>query len=279
MRNAALACLRAIGVDTGCQRPGVDVAVADDQAQVQLPGAAALTDDEVAQQALVGAPVERAQALRAGPVEDRAPRRVGALGDEQALGHRRDLVPAARRVETELEPALGARPERELRLVAVAPLLHGRHDRLHVDVAEAPEAAQRLGDLRPLDLELALVGQDLPRRAGVPGARRDPVGRRLEHLHRAGLGVVALALGDQRANAVAGHGAGDEDDVAVQPRHAVAAEREALDAQIELVAALRLAGDRGLHALNLACARSRSARSCGCRACARSREPCAARRA
>ena len=59
----------------------------------------------------------------------------------------------------------------------------------------------------------------------------------LEHLDRARLGVGALALADHRAHAVAGHGAGDEDDVAVAARDAVAAVGERVDRQLELVAA------------------------------------------
>ena len=42
---------------------------------------------------------------------------------------------------------------------------------------------------------------------------------------------------DRRADAVAGHGAGDEDDVAVEPRDAVAAVGEGVDRQLELGAA------------------------------------------
>ena len=71
------------------------------------------------------------------------------------------------------------------------------------------------------------------------GARRDPVRRRLDDLDRARLGVRALGLADDRADAVAGHGAGDEHDVAVVARDAVAAVGERVDRQLELVAARR----------------------------------------
>ena len=70
------------------------------------------------------------------------------------------------------------------------------------------------------------------------GHRRDPVGAGLEDLHRARLGVGPLALADDRAHAVAGNGAGDEHHVAVDARHAGAAEGERVDRQLELVAAL-----------------------------------------
>ncbi len=69
-----------------------------------------------------------------------------------------------------------------------------------------------------LDLELALVGEHLPRRARVVGDRRDAVGGGLEDLDRAGLGVGALGLADDGAHAVARQAAGDEHDVAVDAR-------------------------------------------------------------
>ena len=97
--------------------------------------------------------------------------------------------------------------------------------------------AQRVVDLLGLDLELALVGQHLPRRARMVGDRRDPLGARLEDLDRARLGVGALALRDDRADAVARDRVADEHDVAVEPRDARAAVGERVDAQVELVAA------------------------------------------
>ena len=107
------------------------------------------------------------------------------------------------------------------------------------------DAPQRVVDLLLLDGELALVGQHLPRRAGMVGDRRDPLGARLEHLERARLGVAALALRDDGADAIAGDRAGDEDDIATAPvrrsletRDAVAAVGERLDAQLELGTAL-----------------------------------------
>ena len=77
------------------------------------------------------------------------------------------------------------------------------------------------------------------------GDRVDPVRPALEHLDRAGLAVVALALGDDGAYEVAGHGAAHEQHVAaiaqLEPGDAVAAEGERVDAQLQLVAALGLA--------------------------------------
>ena len=106
--------------------------------------------------------------------------------------------------------------EGELELVAVAPLLDGGDDRLQLEAVEAADARQRVADLLLLDRELALVGQHLPRRAGMVGQRRDALGAGLEDLDRPRLGVGALALRHDRADAVARHGAGDEDDVALE---------------------------------------------------------------
>ena len=116
-----------------------------------------------------------------------------ALGDELAVGHRDDLVPAAGRVEAAHQRPVLRRAERVLDLVAVAPLLHGGHDRLLLEAVEPADAAQRVADLLGLDRELALVGEHLPRRAGMVGDRRDAVGRRLEDLDRPRLRVRALA--------------------------------------------------------------------------------------
>ena len=71
------------------------------------------------------------------------------------------------------------------------------------------------------------------------GDRRDAVRAGLEDLDRARLRVGPLALADHRPHAVAGHGAGDEHDVAVGARDARAAEGERVDRQLQLVAALR----------------------------------------
>ena len=70
------------------------------------------------------------------------------------------------------ELAVVAGAERVLELVAVAPLLDGGHDRLELEAVEVADPPQRVVDLLGLDLELALVGQHLPRRARVVGDRR-----------------------------------------------------------------------------------------------------------
>jgi len=79
-----------------------------------------------------------------------------------------------------------------LELVAVAPLRRRGNHRVQLIALEPADPRQRLLNLSRLDLELALVWQDLPGRAGVIRTRRDPVGSRLEHLDRPALGIRAL---------------------------------------------------------------------------------------
>ena len=103
------------------------------------------------------------------------------------------------------------------------------------------DALERFVDLRLLDLQLALVGQHLPRHARVLGQRGDALGARLEHLQGARMRVAALALVHHRAHEVAWDRSGDEHHVAAvaQARDALAAKGQRLDAQLQLVAALR----------------------------------------
>ncbi len=77
-----------------------------------------------------------------------------------------DAAPVASGVKAEDGLAVGVAP-RVLELVAVAPLGRGGDDRLGLEAVEAAEAAERLVDLRGLQLELALVGESLPRGAGT----------------------------------------------------------------------------------------------------------------
>ena len=139
--------------------------------------------------------------------------------------------------------------KRVLELVAVAPLLECRDDRLQLEAVKLADPAQRVFDLGALDLELAFVGQHLPGGTGVISLRRDALGAGLDDLDRARLGVRALGLPDQRADAVAGHGARDEHDVTVEASNAGAAVRQRVDGQLELVTASRagagLGGVRG----------------------------------
>jgi hypothetical protein len=73
-------------------------------------------------------------------------------------------------VEAEHELAVLGLAERVLELVAVAPRLLGRHDRANRGLLETAVALERFADLPLLLLELALVWQHTPGRAGV---RRD----------------------------------------------------------------------------------------------------------
>ena len=186
--------------------------------------------------------VRRSQAprpWRRSSASDLLARDVGALGGEQAVGQREDLVEAAGSVEAAHQLAVLAFAEGVLELVAVAPLLERRDHRRELVALEPADAGQRVVDLLLLDRELALVGEHLPGRAGVVGERLDALGGRLEDLDGAGLGVGALGLADDGADAVAGHGAGDEDDVAVLTAgDAVAAVGEAVDGELELGAAV-----------------------------------------
>ena len=96
--------------------------------------------------------------------------------------------------------------------------------------------------------DLALVVEILEAAAAarrVMGARRlDALRRRLEHLRRERLGEAALDLRHPRTHPVARKPAADEDDEAVQARDAVAAVRERVDLQLELVVPLHRRGHR-----------------------------------
>jgi hypothetical protein len=79
------------------------------------------------------------------------------------------------------------------------------------------------------------------------GERGDAIGPGLEQLDRACLGEGLLALGDDRAHAVAGDGVAHEDHVAVQARDAGAPVGEGVDGQLELLAALGARRRGGVH--------------------------------
>ena len=97
-------------------------------------------------------------------------------------------------------------------------------------------------DLVLLLLQLPLVRQDLPGRAGVRGARLDAVRGRLEQLGHARLAIAPLALDDARPDAVAGNRAVHEQDVAARAGDSASAVRERLDDQVELLADGRARG-------------------------------------
>ncbi len=104
-------------------------------------------------------------------------------------------------------PPSSVSPNGVLELVAVAPLLQRGHDLLELEAVQVPDSAQRLIDLFALDLQLALVGEDLPGDARMVGLRRYALGTGPQDLDGARVGVGALALVDERTHAIAGDGA------------------------------------------------------------------------
>src|SRR3954471_17476987 len=277
-RLAALGALPEVGrlrpeqpvaFDGGGERVRVDASGRGDEPHLQLARAPPLADHEIAQEAAVRPPVPRFEALRIGPREHLPARRVAPLGGEQDVVDGDDLVEAAGRVEAAHQLPARARAERVLHLVAVAPLLDGGDHGLQREAVEAADAAQRVVHLLRLDLQLALVRDDLPRRTGVVRARRHAVRRGLDDLDGARLGVGALGLADDGADAIARHRAGHEDDVAVQARDAVPAVREGVDGELELVpagGAARGGGRRGPPSRLSAGATSHSSSAfCACR--------------
>ncbi len=121
-----------------------------------------------------------------------------------------DQVPPPGTVEAQDELSVEPLAEGVLELVAVVPLLYRRHDRADGRGLETAEARQRVGHLLLLGGQLHLVGQHLPRRPGVRGARLDAVGAWLQQLGQPRLRERALGLLDGGAHAVAGYDAAHE---------------------------------------------------------------------
>src|SRR5262249_52869345 len=154
----------------------VELARAGDQPGLELAGAAPFAHDQVAQQALSTAAVIWLERPRAAPPDDPLARRRARLGRQQAVTHLEDLVPPPAPAETADQMAVVVGAERVLELVAVAPLLDRGNDRFELKGLELADPLQGVGDLRLLDLELAFVGQHLPRRAGMVGDRWNSFG-------------------------------------------------------------------------------------------------------
>ena len=150
-----------------------------DQPGLELPGAAALADDEVAQHAGCGRAGRRRGCPRA-RAHSRTSLRAALLRSEASRQSSTSTISAQlpRRWKPSASAAV-ALAERVLELVAVAPLLERR-----ARSARARSRRGRRGGAAPrrpasaFSVELALVGQPLPRRAG------------------AGLAVVEAAVGD-----------------------------------------------------------------------------------
>src|SRR5205814_8427974 len=122
-----------------------------------LTARAALANDQVGEEAVAAAPVERVESLRATPADDPLAGGVGGRGGEQAVRHRDDLVPATRGVKAAGQPAARVLAEGVLELVAIPPLLLGGQDRFELEALEPADPPQGIGDLRLLDLQLVLV--------------------------------------------------------------------------------------------------------------------------
>jgi hypothetical protein len=220
---------------------------ARDDARLQLSGAAPLAHDQVAKEALLGAPVPGREALRAAPGLHGLAQLVHPLGGQDVERDVVDRVEAAGAVEAEHQLAVLVLAERVLELVAIAKLLHGGHDRLDRRVLEAADAGQGVAHLVLLLTQLQLVGEHLPRRAWVRRHGLDAVRRGLEQLDGVRLREGALRLAHPGPHAVARHGAAHEHDVAVHARDAGAAVGEPVDRELELVAAARAAALGGGH--------------------------------
>jgi hypothetical protein len=76
--------------------------------------------------------------------------------------------------------------------------------------------------------------------AEVGAARRHPARAGLEHLDRERLGVPALELRDAGPHPVAGERPRDEDDELAVAGDAAAAEGQAVDLEVDLLAAVKL---------------------------------------
>src|SRR6201999_3344806 len=108
------------------------------QAGLDLAGAPALADDEVAQNALAGGRVVGGDVLHPRPFAHPVAGRVAGFRGELAVVDVDDQVPAAARVEAEGDALVGGPDgtlaEGVLELVAVPPLFEGADDRLHLEV-------------------------------------------------------------------------------------------------------------------------------------------------
>uniref|UniRef100_A0A6J5ZKM2 Unannotated protein n=1 Tax=freshwater metagenome TaxID=449393 RepID=A0A6J5ZKM2_9ZZZZ len=167
---------------------------------------------------------------------------VAGFRRQQAVIHRQDPRPRARRVKAAAEGAVLFDAKRVFELVAVAPLLDRGNDRLELKAVELADPPQRVLDLLALDLKLALVGEHLPRSAGMVGERLDPVGAGLNHLEWPRLRKCALALCHFDPHEVAGNGVANEDHVAAvaqcNARYPLAAVGKGFDPHLKAIAAV-----------------------------------------
>jgi hypothetical protein len=222
-----------------------------------LPGVAALADDEMPEVPALLLLVVRLEPLLARPVAHRVPDRVAEVRRQPALLDLEHLIPAAGLVEAERRPVRVLR-ERVLELIAVVEDRLGREQRLKRGLGDPAQADERLPHLRLLRGDLGLVGEILEAAAAAGGivraGRVDPLRARADEVDRERLRVVPLDLRDARADGVPGQAAAHEDDEAVEPSDAVAAVRQRIDGELELLAFV----DRSRHAASVSALRTRS---------------------
>src|SRR5512145_671897 len=145
-------------------------------------------------------------------------------------------------------------PGREgiLELVAIAVPGRRGKDRLEGRVLRTADSNEGVAHLLRLLRELRLVCEVLEATATagpkVPAGRFHSIGPRVEQLAREALGEAPLDLCHTRANSIAWESTPDEDDEAAMPRNAVAAVRERLDRELELLPLV----DRRTHAGSVA---------------------------
>ena len=210
-----------------------------------LAGVPALAVDEVAEVALLRLLVVRLEPLLTRPGTHRVAHGVAQVRRQPALLDLQHLVPPPALWKPSVGPSVLR--ERVLELVPVLEDRLRRDDRLQPGIGDAAEPTERFRNLVVLGLHLHLVREVLEPAAAARGVvlagRLDAVRAGLEYLGRERLGVVPLHLRHPRAHSVAGEASPDEDDEAVQPGNAVAAESERVDLELELLVSL----DRGGH--------------------------------
>ena len=205
--------------------------------------------------ALVATPIPRLQALRAAPAQGQLARPVAALGGEQAVAqpgreptaaYLDAIVRAQDNYVVQLADPNAEKPELARKIKTGKRTLPPEFDRpldakipftrLPDGDAYAPEVGFSNGF--PVASDPKTGRMWLTHCYGMLGAGRDPLARRGQHLHCAGVRVRAFALVHHGAHAVARDRAGHEHHVTPlsQPGDALAAKRKRLDLQLELIA-------------------------------------------
>ena len=214
-----------------------------DHRHEQLTRGDPLPDDNVPQSPMLRALVVRDDLVRERPGADRLARGVAQRARQQARIDVNDLVPAAAAMEPQMQVPVGSGRSRVLHLVAVAELGDRRIDGSDLDTIEMADPLEVIDNVLALSAQRRRIGDVLQpapaARAHVRARRGYPVGARLEHLDQIRLGEAAARLADPHPGTIARRGVGDKHDEPVQPADPEAAEGECVDAQVELVVALR----------------------------------------